>query len=157
MHRSRKTHRSASHPISSLAMIGNPMNIHLKKALRARLIAVASFLAIVIILPIIIWGNHSHQTLRLVSLALWWLPLLFALPGMFKGKTYTYGWTGFIILLPFFYAFYYIVDPDKFNWSLTIVILSVIYFLASVSYVKQYALSQGIKTNKDAKKAKGIE
>lgn len=133
------------------------MNIHLKKALRARLIAVASYLAIVLILPVCIWFNHEHQTLKLVSLAIWWLPLTLALPGMFKGKTYTYGWTGFIILLPFLYAFYYIIDPEKLVWSLSIVILSMIYFLMSVSYVKQYALSQGIKTNADAKKAKGIE
>lgn len=133
------------------------MNIHLKKALRARLIAVASYLAIVLILPICIWFNHENQTLKIVSLAIWWLPLTFALPGMFKGKTYTYGWTGFIILLPFLYAFYYIIDPEKLIWSLSIVILSMIYFLMSVSYVKQYALSQGIKTNAEAKKAKGIE
>ncbi|NVK21439.1 MAG: DUF2069 domain-containing protein [Kangiellaceae bacterium] len=133
------------------------MNLHLKKALRARLVAIASFVMIVLILPIFIWFNHDHPTMRWISLAIWWLPLLFALPGMFKGKTYTYGWTGFIILLPFLYAFYYIVDPDKFTWALTLVILSVVYFLASVSYVKQYALSQGIKTNAEAKKAKGIE
>lgn len=133
------------------------MNIHLKKALRARLIAVTSYVAIVIALPIFIWLNHEHQTLKLVSLGIWWLPLLFALPGMFKGKTYTYGWTGFIILLPFFYAFYYIIEPDKLFWSASIVVLSIIYFLMSVSYVKQYALSQGIKTNSEAKKAKGIE
>lgn len=133
------------------------MNIHLKKALRSRLIAVASFMTVVIILPVFIWLNHQNPTLRWVSLALWWLPLLFAMPGMFRGKTYTYGWTGFIILLPFFYAFFYIIEPEKAVWSFIIVILSVIYFLASVSYVRQYALSQGIKTNKEAKKAKGIE
>ncbi|WP_223669190.1 DUF2069 domain-containing protein [Kangiella shandongensis] len=133
------------------------MNIHLKKALRARLIAVASFVATVIILPFFIWFNHDHPTMRWISLGIWWLPLLFALPGMFRGKTYTYGWTGFIILLPFFYAFYFIIEPDKVVWSTILVILSVLYFLASVSYVRQYALSQGIKTNAEAKKAKGIE
>ncbi|WP_251360039.1 DUF2069 domain-containing protein [Kangiella sp. TOML190] len=133
------------------------MNLHLKKALRARLIAVASYLAIVIILPVFIWLNHQYPPMRWTSLAIWWLPLLFALPGMFKGKTYTYGWTGFIILLPFLYAFYYIVDPDKLIWASVIVALSVVYFLTSVSYVKQYALSQGIKTNAEAKQAKGIK
>ncbi len=133
------------------------MNIHLKKALRARLIAVSSYVAIILTLPIFIWLNHDYSPMRWVSLAIWWLPLLFALPGMFKGKTYTYGWTGFIILLPFFYAFYFIIEPDKLLWSISIVILSVIYFLMSVSYVKQYALSQGIKTNAEAKKVKGIK
>jgi len=133
------------------------MNIHLKKALRARLIAVASFLAIALILPVFIWLNHDNPALRWVSLVVWWLPLLFAVPGMFKGKTYTYGWTGFVILLPFFYAFFYITEPEKVVWSSVIVVLSVIYFLMSVSYVKQFALSQGIKTNAEAKKAKGIE
>ncbi|MRX27082.1 DUF2069 domain-containing protein [Kangiella sp. HZ709] len=133
------------------------MNIHLKKALRARLIAVASYLAIVIALPIFIWLNHQHMAFKATSLILWWLPLTIALPGMFKGKTYTYGWTGFIILLPFFYAFYYIIEPDKLFWSVSIVVLSIIYFLTSMSYIKQYALSQGIKTNAEAKKVKGIE
>lgn len=133
------------------------MNIHLKKALRARLIAVTSYVAIVLALPIFIWLNHEHMTMKLTSLAIWWLPLTIALPGMFKGKTYTYGWTGFIILLPFFYAFYYIIEPDKLFWATSIVVLSVIYFLTSMSYIKQYALSQGIKTNAEAKKAKGIE
>ena len=82
---------------------------------------------------------------------------MFAVPGMFKGKTYTYGWTGFVILLPFFYAFFYITEPEKIVWSSVIVVLSIIYFLMSVSYVKQFALSQGVKTNAEAKKAKGIE
>ena len=124
------------------------MNIHLKKALRARLIAVASFLAIALILPVFIWLNHDNPALRWVSLVVWWLPLLFAV---------TYGWTGFVILLPFFYAFFYITEPEKVVWSSVIVVLSVICFLMSVSYVKQFALSQGIKTNAEAKKAKGIE
>ncbi|NVJ68427.1 MAG: DUF2069 domain-containing protein [Gammaproteobacteria bacterium] len=133
------------------------MNIHLKKALRARLIAVTCYVAIVIALPVFIWLNHETMTWKGVSLVIWWLPLTIALPGMFKGKTYTYGWTGFIILLPFFYAFYYIIEPDKLFWSVSIVALSIIYFLTSMSYIKQYALSQGIRTNAEAKKAKGIE
>lgn len=137
------------------------MNPHLKTALRARLIAVTCYLAIIIIMPFFIFKNYpwndKNQILIWTSLILWWAPLLIALPGMFKGKTYTYGWTGFIILLPFFYAFYYVTEPEKAQWAISIIVLSIIYFLASVSFVKKYALSLGVKTNKDAKKVKGIE
>lgn len=133
------------------------LNPLLKSAIRYRLIALTVYLAIIIMMPFYVFKNHDNPTLVYISLALWWAPLLIALPGLFKGKTYTYGWTGFIILLPFFYAFYYIIEPEKFQWSLIITILCVVYFFASVLYVKRNALGHGIKTNKDAKKAKGLE
>lgn len=135
----------------------NNLNSHLVSAIRYRLIGLAVYLALLIMMPFFIIKNHDSQALVYFSLAIWWAPLLIALPGLFKGKTYTYGWTGFIILLPFFYAFFYIIEPDKFQWSLIISILCVIYFFASVLYVKKNALGHGIKTNQDAKKAKGLE
>ena len=135
----------------------NELNPFLLSALRYRLIGLITYLAIVVMMPFFIIKNHDSQSLVYFSLAIWWAPLLIALPGLFKGKTYTYGWTGFIILLPFFYAFFYIIEPDKFQWSLIITTLCVVYFFASVLYVKKNALGHGIKTNKDAKKAKGLE
>ena len=135
----------------------NDLNPSLASALRYQLIALVTYSALLILMPLFIIKNHENQNLIYLSLALWWLPLLIAVPGLLRGKTYTYGWTGFIILLPFFYAFYYVIEPSKFQWSISIIILCILYFFASLLYVKKNALAHGITNNSDAKKAKGLK
>lgn len=88
-----------------------------------------------LILVIIGWyGVADPAPLPLVALL---VPLLFPLPGLIRGKPYTYAWTSFLILIYFIHG---VVEayasPATRLWSSTEILLSVVVYTGAVLYAR---------------------
>lgn len=63
-----------------------------------------SYLALVLYYPIYLLGLSPDQDVSYIPLALFWLPMLFAVKGIVKGNPYTYAWSNFILMWCFMHG-----------------------------------------------------
>ncbi|HFB66091.1 MAG TPA: DUF2069 domain-containing protein [Aeromonadales bacterium] len=98
-----------------------------------------SYLLLVIIIPI--WSyRYPTQMGWLMPLIFWWLPLLFALPGIFQLKRYAMTWANFILLIPFSHAIMvWLSTPLESRWAMTELILTSSYFICFMLSMKKMA------------------
>lgn len=70
-----------------------------------RLLAQMGFYGLFILLPMwFLVFDNENLTLSFVKLALFWLPLCFALPGILRNNAYTFAWSNFQITFIFIHA-----------------------------------------------------
>ncbi|GAA5219275.1 DUF2069 domain-containing protein [Corallincola platygyrae] len=83
-----------------------------------------------------------------------WLPLWFPLPGLIKGKPYTYAWANFIIVFYMGHGLTAIYsNPGEALWAAVEIALSTGAFLGSIYYAKYRGreLGLGLKKRKEKK------
>lgn len=88
-----------------------------------------SYLSLVMLIPI--WSFvYPTKMGWLLPLVFWWLPLLFALPGVIKLKRYAMTWANFILLIPFSHAIMvWLSTPPESRWAMTELVLTSSYFI----------------------------
>jgi uncharacterized membrane protein len=78
------------------------------------------------------------------ALALKIVPLMFALPGILRGRRYTYQWSSMLILA--YFAEGVVRAWSEHGWSrgaaLSEIVLSLLFFAAAVSYARASGRSQ---------------
>ncbi len=101
-----------------------------------------SYLLLVILIPV--WSYlYPTQMGRLMPLVLWWLPLLFALPGVIRKKIYVMTWASFILLIPFSHALMvWLTTPLESRWAMTELILTSSYFICFMLAMKKFSKQQ---------------
>lgn len=75
------------------------------KTKQYRVLAQIGFIGLFILLPI--WFlvlENDNLTLSLFKLAMFWIPLCFALPGILRNNAYTFAWSNFQVTLIFMHA-----------------------------------------------------
>lgn len=65
---------------------------------RLKRIGLIGYLGLVVYYPILFTSLNVDQTPAYIPLAIFWLPMLFALPGLFKQNPYTYAWSNFVLM-----------------------------------------------------------
>lgn len=65
---------------------------------RLKLIGLIGYLGLVAYYPILFTVLNPSQTPAYIPLVIFWLPMLFALPGLFKQNPYTYAWSNFVLM-----------------------------------------------------------
>jgi len=64
-----------------------------------------SYFALVIYYPVLfLLLDPVSNNLAYISLALFWLPMLFALKGLVKGNPFTYAWSNFVLMWCFLHG-----------------------------------------------------
>lgn len=66
---------------------------------KLKLMGLVGYLGLVGYYPILFFIlDPSENNLAFITLALFWLPMLTAIPGLLKGNPYTYAWSNFVIM-----------------------------------------------------------
>lgn len=66
---------------------------------RLKYIGLVGYLGLVAYYPLLFFVlDPTANNLAFFSLALFWLPLIFAVPGLVKGNPYTYAWSNFVLM-----------------------------------------------------------
>lgn len=65
---------------------------------RLKRIGLTGYLGLVVYYPILFTLLNPSTTPAYIPLVVFWLPMLFALPGLFKQNPYTYAWSNFVLM-----------------------------------------------------------
>lgn len=91
-----------------------------------------------------------HPQISSTGLALaWFIPLLFALPGIIQGKPYTHAWANFVLMLYFLHALtmLYIDDGERLLALVELLITSMS-FVSNTLYARLRGKELGLKLTK---------
>ena len=73
-----------------------PMASFVKKL---KLVGLTGYVGLVLYYPaLFLYLAPDVNSLAYISLCLFWLPMTFALKGLFKGNPFTYAWSNFVIM-----------------------------------------------------------
>lgn len=85
----------------------------------------------------ILWAPHSDNFPTAAMLLLGIVPLLFPLRGLLNGRSYTYAWSGFLVLFYMAHAIGELYSGDAFwLYPLLELVFSLIFMIASNAYVR---------------------
>lgn len=91
-------------------------NLMLPKSIYGRVTQLSYFALLALL---IVWSSFLFPATTLPiywKILAWCLPLLFALPGVLKGKLYTFAWLQFINMLYFCHGVWYLPSQDAQRW-----------------------------------------
>ena len=72
---------------------------------RLQIIGLVGYLGVALYYPILFFYLDPHfSSLAYISLAMFWMPLTFALKGLYMGNPYTYAWSNFVIMWCFLHG-----------------------------------------------------
>jgi len=96
---------------------------------------------------------HPHLSLPFM-LSMWAIPLLLPLPGMLKGKPYTFAWANFILMLYFTHSLTLLgLNDGELGWAIGELLLTSSSFAGNVLYVRKRGRELGLGLKKRAKQA----
>jgi len=95
------------------------------------------------------WLSPHPQLGISFMLLLWGVPLLLPLPGMLKGKPYTFAWANFILMLYFTHSFTLLgLNDGEFGWALGELLLTGLSFAGNVLYARKRGRELGLGLKK---------
>ncbi len=104
---------------------------------RLQNVARASYLTLILFIPIWLYF-YPVKSGWIFPIMVWWLPLLFPLPGVLSKNTYTMTWANFILLIPFSHAIMvWLSNPEEARWAMTELLLILLYFTFYTLSVKR--------------------
>lgn len=98
--------------------------------------------------------NAGSETSVWFRVGLWVVPLLFPLPGLLRGKPYTFAWANFILMWYFLHGFTMIyIEPGQRGLALTEILFTTAAFIGCTAYARLQgrALGLGLPKLKDQK------
>lgn len=102
-----------------------------------RLTLLSYFGLIATLLLWILWAPHSENFPTAAMLLLGIVPLLFPLRGLLYGRSYTYAWSGFLVLFYMAHAIGELYSGDAFwLYPLLELLFSLLFMIASNAYVR---------------------
>lgn len=110
----------------------------LRAGVRARMLTLVAYFFLLALIPLwCFWLSPPRQLPPVPMFLIWWLPLLFPLPGLLKGKAYTYSWMCFLLIIYFCHGLVTVAVSDgDTRLGLLETGLSVVIFLAAVTYLR---------------------
>lgn len=119
-----------------------------------RVLALASYLGLLALMIIWqVWCQSDSEFSLSFRLGLWVLPLLFPLPGLIRGKPYTYAWTNFILMWYYLHSLTMLyVAPNERGFAVAELLLTTGAFVGCTWYARRQgrALGLGLKKLKSA-------
>lgn len=115
-----------------------------------RISALASYLTLAVwVVAWQIWLAPHPQISSLGLAVVWFFPLLFALPGIIKGKPYTHAWANFVLMLYFLHALtmLYLDDGERLLAVVELLITSMS-FISNTLYARLRGQELGLKLTK---------
>ncbi|RZQ57048.1 DUF2069 domain-containing protein [Pseudidiomarina tainanensis] len=127
-----------------------------EKTRQIRFLALASYLGLLALMIIWqVWCQRDSEFSVVFRIGLWIVPLLFALPGMLRGKPYTYAWANFILMWYFLHSLTMLyVAPEQRGFAIAELVLTSAAFVGCTWYARRQgkALGLGLKKLKDNSK-----
>ena len=122
-----------------------PVNVPL-----LRTITLIGYFGLLILMPVwLIWLNPSQGISTKVSLAIFWLPLLFPMRGLLKGTPYTYAWANFMVMLNFLHGLTTLwVIPEDIPFAVLELIFATMMFIGGTYYARHKGRELGLKLPK---------
>ncbi|RUO46517.1 DUF2069 domain-containing protein [Pseudidiomarina donghaiensis] len=118
-----------------------------------RFLALASYLGLLALMLIWqVWCQSDSEFSLTFRLVLWVLPLLFPLPGLLRGKPYTYAWTNFVLMWYYLHSLTMLyVAPAERGFAVAELVLTTGAFVGCTWYARRQgrALGLGLKKLKD--------
>ena len=118
-----------------------------------RVLALASYLGLLGLMVIWqVWCQSNSEFSLTFRLALWVAPLLFPLPGLLRGKPYTYAWTNFVLMWYYLHSLTMLyVAPEERGFAIAELLLTTGAFVGCTWYARRQgrALGLGLKKLKD--------
>lgn len=123
---------------------------------KIRTLALASYLGLLVLMSCwqLLWQSSSEFSL-LSRVLLWVVPLLLPLPGLLRGKPYTYAWTNFILMWYFLHSLTTLyVAPAERGLASAELLLTSAAFVGCTWFARRQgrALGLGLKKLKDAER-----
>lgn len=118
-----------------------------------RVLALASYLGLLALMIIWqVWCQSASEFSLSFRIGLWVVPLLFPLPGLLRGKPYTYAWTNFILMWYYLHSLTMLyVAPTERGFAVAELLLTTGAFVGCTWYARKQgrALGLGLKKLKD--------
>ncbi len=91
-----------------------------------------------------------HSQISSTGLALaWFIPLLFALPGIIRGKPYTHAWANFVLMLYFLHALTMLyIDNGERVLAVVELLITSMSFVSNTLYARLRGKELGLKLTK---------
>jgi len=122
------------------------------KTRQIRSLALASYLGLLaLMITWQVWCQSDSEFSLGFRLGLWVVPLLFPLPGLLRGKPYTYAWTNFILMWYYLHSLtLFYVAPAERGFALAELVLTTGAFVGCTWYARRQgrALGLGLKKQK---------
>ena len=114
-----------------------------------RFLALASYIGLLVLMIIWqVWCQTDSEFSLGFRVGLWVVPLLFALPGMLRGKPYTYAWANFILMWYYLHSLtvLYVAPADR-GFAIAELLLTTGAFVGCTWYARRQgrALGLGLK------------
>lgn len=121
------------------------------KTRRFLLLGQLGFALLFLLMPLsVLWLNPPQLGSQWVLLALLWLPLWLPLPGILRGKAYTFAWANFIVMIYFIHSLTNLWVSRDLALALALVELlaSCLMFVGCTYYAKFRGQELGLKIPK---------
>jgi uncharacterized membrane protein len=109
------------------------------------------FMLLFLLMPLwVLWLNPPQMGSQMVLLALLWGPLWLPLPGILRGKAYTFAWANFIVMIYFVHSLTHLWVSSGKTFYLAIVelVASCLMFIGCTYYAKYRGQELGLKIPK---------